>query len=184
MRLLTLTRRPLAYNALLVSVLTLTQCQKSAVVPALPPETTTGANKAGCVVEGQVLIPRDQGGKSGTNLAFRLGTTAADAHFSLGISDLQDSSQPFILLTADSLVLAEGTSYPFAFSAHQGVVQARCLTATGSYTTTGPTSGTLTMTKLDRQARLLAGRFEFVATNQATGRQVTVTQGRFDYKSN
>jgi hypothetical protein len=184
MLLLALLRRPLACTALLVTTLSLTQCHQSNVTPALPPESTTGANKSGCVVEGQVLVPRDKAGKSGTNLAFRLGSTASSSNFSLGIRDLQDDSKPFIMLTADSLVLAEGQSYPFTFSAHKGVVQAVCLTATGGYTTTMPTSGTLTITKLDRQAMLLAGRFEFVATNQATGRQVSITQGRFDYKTN
>lgn len=184
MLLLTLLRRPLACTALLVTTLGLTQCHQSEIVPLLPPESTMGANKSGCVVEGQLLVPWDKGGKSGTNLAVRLGTTASTSNFSLGISDLQDNSKPFIMLTADSLVLTEGKSYPFTFSAHKGVVQAVCLTATGGYTTTMPTSGTPTITKLDQQALLLAGRFEFVATNQATGRQVTITQGRFDYKTN
>lgn len=167
---------------LLLSVGWLTQCQSEAL-EALPPESTSGANTAGCLVDGQVLVPREKWGRAGLSLGFRLSTVAKDASFSLDLSDEQDVSKPFLQLRADSLVLVAGQSYPFSASAHRGVVQGSCLLSDGgSYRTTVPTSGTLTITRLDRQAQLLAGRFEFVGTNPATGKQVRITQGRFDFQ--
>jgi hypothetical protein len=160
----------------------LTACHKNDSSPSLPAETTSGANKSGCLVEGRVLLPRDAGGRSGTNLGFRLGTTAGTSNFTLGISDLQDPNAPFTVeITADSLLLEEGKTYPFSISSHQGVVQGHCVGGS-RYDTQGPSSGTLTITRLDRPAQLLAGQFEFVATDKQTGRQVRVTQGRFDYQ--
>lgn len=173
-------RRPAAQ---LLGLLALTQCKENEVAPSLPPESTTGANTSGCLVDGQVLVPRDIWTHSGTSLSLGLGTTAATADFALGIVDFKNDSSPLILLTADSLVLEEGHAYPITFSPHRGVVQAMCTAGEGQYYTTRPSSGTLTITRLDRQAKLLAGRFDFVATDNHTGRQVTVTQGRFDYKT-
>lgn len=176
-------RRTAAASSLLLSILLLAQCQKRDVAPALPPETSSGANKAGCLVNEQVLVPRDIWGHSGTNLAFRLGATAATSAFSLGISDEQNNQSPLVSITADSLLLEEGRSYPFSGAkAGKGIVLGECLGTGGSYTTTAPGSGTLTITRLDRNANILSGRFEFVATNRQTGAQVRVTQGRFDYK--
>lgn len=175
--------RLLICGALWLNCLLLTQCKKNASAPALPPETTSGANKAGCLVDGQVLVPRDAGGRSGTNLAFRLSTTASEATFSLSILDQGDSSGPFVEIKADSLVLEEGKSYSFSASPHRGVVQGNCFTNGGGvYSTTAAGAGTLTITRLDRQAKLLAGRFEFIGTDKTTGKQLHVTAGRFDFQ--
>ncbi|TGD77601.1 hypothetical protein [Hymenobacter wooponensis] len=161
----------------------LVACQPEKVSPALPPETTVGANQAGCLVDGNVLIPRNAWGRSGTSLAYRLGTTAASSNFSLGITDEKSQDSALLLIEADSMVLEEGKTYPFSLSAHKGVAQGQYYSPDGQYRTQSPASGTLTITWLDRQANLVAGRFEFVATDRTTGRQVRVTQGRFDYKS-
>ncbi|MDO7888135.1 hypothetical protein [Hymenobacter cheonanensis] len=111
-----------------------------------------------------------------------MGTTAATSNFSLGISDEQNTQAPLVIIRADSLLLEEGKSYPISWTkTGQGVAQGECVTAAGSYVTTAPGSGTLTITRLDRQATVLAGRFEFVATDRQTGNQVQITQGRFDY---
>lgn len=175
--------RPAATAALLLCLLLTSQCRKNDVAPSLPPETTVGANRAGCLVNEHILVPRDTWGRSGTSLAFRLGTTAATATFSLGISDEQNAQTPLVLLRADSLVLEQGKSYPISWTKKgQGGAQAECIAPGGRYLTTSPGSGTLTITRLDRQANLLAGRFDFVATNQQTGEQVRITHGRFDYQ--
>lgn len=162
--------------------LLLLQCHTEPV-RALPPQSTSGANKAGCLVDGQVLVPRDARGRAGTSLGFRLSTTASQASFALGLSDEADESMPFVELSADSLVLVEGQSYPFSASAHGGVVKGSCFTRSGGvYTSTVPASGTLTITRVDRAAKLLAGRFEFVGTDRVTGQQVRITDGRFDFQ--
>lgn len=146
-------------------MLLLQQCHTE-TVSALPPASTSGANKAGCLVDGQVLVPRDARGRAGTSLGFRLGTRASEASFSLGLRDEADESKPFVELSADSLVLVAGQSYPFSASAQRGVVKGSCFTSGGDvYTSTAPASGTLTITRLDRAAKLLAGRFEFVGTD-------------------
>ncbi|TGE03837.1 hypothetical protein [Hymenobacter fodinae] len=134
------------------------------------------------MVDGAVLIPRNGRGRSGTSLAFRLGTTATHSNFSLGITDEKRSDSPLLFLEADSMVLEAGTTYPFSLSPHKGGVKGWYYSPAGPYSSQAPASGTLTLTRVDRQARILAGRFEFVATNRATGRQVRITQGRFDYQ--
>jgi hypothetical protein len=175
-------RRPF-FTRLWLSLLLLGQCQTKDVA-ALPPASSSGANTVGCLVDGQVLVPRDGHGKSGLTLGFRLSTTAAEATLSVSLHDVTDTSKPLVEISADSIVLAEGQPYPFSVSAHRGVVTGTCFTnAGGTYLTSGPASGTLTITRLDRAAKLLAGRFEFVGTDRTTGKQVRVTQGRFDFQS-
>lgn len=175
-------RRPLFSRFCLGLSLLLGHCQPKPL-GALPPVSTSGANTIGCLVEGQVLVARDGRGKPGLNLGLHLGATPLDATFSVSLSDQTDSSAPFVEVRADSIVLVQGQSYPFGASAHRGVVTGRCfLPAGGVYLTTTPASGTLTITRLDRAAKLLAGRFEFVGTDGATGKQVRITDGRFDFQ--
>ncbi|TGE03351.1 hypothetical protein [Hymenobacter fodinae] len=119
-------------------------CQ-SEVSPALPAETTWGANQAGCLVDGTVLIPRNGWGRSGTSLAFRLGTTADRSNFSLSIKDEKNSGSPLLLLEADSMVLEEGATYPFSLSPHKGVAKGWYYSSDGQYSSQAPASGTLTI---------------------------------------
>lgn len=175
-------RLPLFSRLWLGLSLLLVHCQPKQV-EALPPASTSGAHTIGCLVDGQVLVARDGHGKPGLHLGFRLGTTPTDATFSVSLSDETDSSRPFVEVRADSIVLTEGQSYPFGAAGHGGVVTGSCFTSAGGvYLTNAPASGTLTITRLDRAAKLLAGRFEFVGTDRTTGKQVRVTDGRFDFQ--
>ena len=164
-----------------MSALTFSQCRKSDVAPSLPPESATGTNNAGYLADGSGLVPRDRMGAAGTNLAYKLGTTARTAWSDLGILDTQDNNAPFVPIQAAGLVLEEGRNC--AFGTGKGVPTAFCVTPTGSFTTISPAAGTLTITRLDRPTNLVAGRFVFVGTDRMTGQQVRVTQRRFDFRA-
>jgi hypothetical protein len=54
------------------------------------------------------------------------------------------------------------------------------LSPQGSFVTGPPHTGVLTITRADKEARILSGTFEFKAQNPKTGEVVEVTDGRFD----
>lgn len=50
----------------------------------------------------------------------------------------------------------------------------------GIYEAQEQATGELTITRFDLKARIVSGRFHFIGIDSETGRQVHVTDGRFD----
>lgn len=165
-------------SLLALALSTLTQCKKDNEAPQLPPETTSGANKAGCRIDGQILAPRSRWPEQG--LTFRLNNQGRGKISSFGFSilDAQIRPSPFLLVEMDSVVLREGQTYPF--KTMKGNPQATYYDKDYEYIKRDQDNGELTITYLDSAKHIISGRFNFVGTDKHTGKQVQVTEGRFD----
>ena len=161
----------------------LTQCRKHDPDPVsqLPPVTQTGANTFGCLVNGQPWTPKGYNGSSNYSVYY-------DAQYRKGTlnistyrynSDANDSRQDIIIFS-DSL-LTTGT-YPLTIKNHQEALY---------YGSKGQCEfhqndihyrrGNLTITRLDLQAGVISGTFDFTLYRPGCD-SVKVTQGRFDKK--
>jgi hypothetical protein len=164
---------------LAIPLFTLSQCKKDDGGPQLPPETTTGANKAGCKIDGQVLIPRSRWTTEG--LSFRLVNLGESnpSRFGFSIVDAQVRPSPYLLMEMDSVVLREGQTYQFKTT--RGNPQVTYYSGNNSYIKRDQDDGEITITRLDKTKNIISGRFNFVGTETSTGQQVQVTEGRFDF---
>lgn len=165
---------------LVLALFTLSQCKKDNAAPQLPPETTTGANKVGCRVNGQVLVPRSKGRTEGLQFGFINRANGRIPMFFLAFVDAEVSPFRSVMLEVDSLVLREGQTYPFRTPG--GRHQASHFDGKQDYIKRDQDQGELTITRLDSVQRILSGRFHFVGTDRNSGQQVQVTEGRFDLR--
>ena len=169
------TRPPLL---LLVALLSLTQCKKSDPTPEsqLPAATQTGANTFGCLLNGQPWQPFGTGNYSiYYDPLYRHGTINISATRPDGANDYQT-----ITLGSDSLKSVG--QYPLTILKHQEALFID--TKTGCRFLSGDPhyrKGTLTITRLDTQAGIIAGTFEFTLAKAGCD-TIKVTQGRFDKK--
>jgi hypothetical protein len=84
-----------------------------------------------------------------------------------------------VIIEVQDTVLEQGRTYPLG--TRHGESQAICF-LTSDYRTQDVNPGKLTITRLDSAQHLVAGRFEFMGTQKASGQRVYVTEGRFDFR--
>ena len=195
---------------LLASLLSLTQCimqEEPAPEEKLPEATQTGANTAGCRVDGLLWLPSHNGdGVGGAPLpaiVARWRKVPGGRHpLSLVLTKSIDDQTQVHRRTGLTLylpdVLRAGT-YAFDQSANPAVVNGPVAYAAFRFNNspsqellTGPGApGRLVVTRLDTVARVLSGTFEFTPVEVSSGlggdgtpipggRTVRVTEGRFD----
>jgi len=169
---------------LLAALLGLSQCKKSDPDPLsqLPPATQTGANTFGCLVNGQAWTPQGYNGISNYSVVY-------DAGLNGGVFDLNtyryspgSSNEQSIVLYANKM----GQVGQYSFRSPQRTRASFNDDKTGCYwssrdSTTTYRRGTLTITRLDLQAGVIAGTFAFTLYKPGCD-SVRVTQGRFDKK--
>ena len=184
--------RPVLYSFLLLTFFIFSQCKKS--IPAnpideLPPETQTGANTFGCLVDGKAFKP---GGASLSGGSFRcfyqnLGS-AINGGYYFGVSGTfrnnSNGSGSTVGLYTDSFKIEANTKYkplirvkgnPYAlYSSYTSNLSYQ------SYETDGSTyKGEFWIKKLDTISQIVAGTFWYDAVNTA-GQKVEIREGRFD----
>lgn len=171
----------LIFSALVI----LSGCKKT--VESLPEPTQTGANTFGLKLNGEFWVPQKFAG---------INTPVLEAVYS-GLGDLRINARNFA---------SEPTETEFEIfiknATGPGVYQLNAATdlypnATGSYAyyvkrkinplnewiTSPQYTGTVTITKLDRENHIASGSFEFTAVSMDNSTSpVTVTEGRFDVK--
>ena len=170
---------------LLGALLGLGQCKKKDPDPLsqLPPATQTGANTFGCLVNGQLYLP---GGNNGTsNYAVLYESGPRGANLNILTYRVKDKGRQYINLSCGPITQAQ------RFSLDIPVTE-----GTASYTDTSlPNScssyegnqppdyrkGHLTITKLDLNAGIISGTFDFTLAQPGCD-TIKVTQGRFDKK--
>ena len=150
----------------------------------LPPETQNGANTVGCLVNGKVFIPHQEGlnaalscdyfsdedGYRYFNLVFKdsRGTGVKTVSVRTGQIDFEENSV-YVLNVANTM---------FPYLGGGGVFS---INASNYYFTNTIKTGELKITHLDPQKSIISGTFWFDAVNEA-GEQVEIRQGRFDMK--
>lgn len=157
-------------------------------VDQLPPETQTGANTFGCLVNGQAFTPK------GSSLAgsilqanYQLIYAPSSTGYILGITGRDRSTEEIksILIGFDSLAAEEGRRYQLTtiIKGNAGG-QYGLYPPTGSYQifqTNNTAIGELWIKKFDPVNQIVSGTFWFDAVN-ANGQKVEVRNGRFDVR--
>jgi hypothetical protein len=170
--------------ALYVALLLLTQCSKCKNDPTptdpasqLPPATQTGAGTFGCLVNGQPYTPKGNNGM--TNFAVLYEPQLNGATLNI-LTYRIDGRREYINLfcgpiTPQKRTFTVGMPNIEATISYDGFA--------GEYSSTdgGYQRGQITITRLDEQAGILSGTFEFTSVG-LKGDTLKVTQGRFDSK--
>ena len=151
----------------------------------LPPATQTGANTAGCLVNGVAFLPK------GYLTAGNLSCNYIDGKdFSLRISEriMQGSNDNIrtVFIFSDNQNLHDnvGTVFPlvqYGANSKSGeyVINAAAYPDSNYYSTNSTITGELVITYHNYNKAILSGTFWFDAIN-ANGEKVEVREGRFD----
>ena len=176
---------------LYAALVLLTQCSKCkddvAPLDQLPPATQTGANTFGCLVNGQAWTPNGRVGLS-DNLVIQY-EASPTLGGNLNISAFRYSgsgsdTKQAIKVSASPIFQARSFSLDFPYTEGSASYYDRAKLNPCNeyfYNDVSYRRGTLTLTKLDEQAGIIAGTFEFTVTTPGCD-TVRVTQGRFDAK--
>jgi hypothetical protein len=176
-------RLPPSSFLLLATLLGLSQCQKNDPKSALPPETQTGANTFGCLVNGQPWQPRGNAGSSNYTVVLDRDTRGyiLDIHTYRIFGESPDELQAMVLFATDikgvgmySFRSPQRTRASFEYQ------KTYCYWSTRDSVTTYR-QGSLIITRLDRTAGIISGTFAFTLAKPGCD-TIKVTQGRFDRK--
>jgi hypothetical protein len=150
----------------------------------LPPETQTGANTAGCLLNGKVFLPKQEG----LNPALVCNYEFIDGEFffNLYFSDLRNGNAKTIAVQNRRITFEVGNTYLLNktdiilddFTGGGGMYYISSILENNYYTNTIKT-GELKITRLDLQNSIISGTFWFDAVNNS-GEVVEIRQGRFD----
>jgi len=147
--------------------------------PKLPPATQEGKKTFGCYVNSYAWVPEGRPNFYTPNLEVYYNSSTSGGSFDLRAQRATDDHGGAIIITMFGL---SGTGhYPLGIVQNQEVIL-RVLAPGCDYRSrdqdvTG--TGTLTITRLDLQARVIAGTFEFTLAKPGCD-TIRVTEGRFD----
>jgi hypothetical protein len=175
-------------------ILCSSQCKKTNNPPAdqLPPITQTGANTFGCLINGNVWLPKGYDGRF-LNSRITIDPSYVDGDLTVRVYRIEDGKKVSMSLTSDS-IKSTGTylikspsraSFILLKSANDGSVS-YCNASATNYNNNNPynINGYIKVTRYDLTNRIFSGEFEITFNNIdcGFGDPVKITQGRFDYK--
>jgi len=138
----------------------------------LPPITTTGANTFGCLVNGEVWLPKGDFPVSGLHADYTGGGFVINAtkYINPGLEDVAISIYPNSLQSV-------GTFFLNLSNAEARFTDSSC-DLNGIKTDTSNV-GKIEIIKFDTVNHIISGTFEFTVYNEACD-TIKITQGRFD----
>jgi hypothetical protein len=151
----------------------------------LPPATQSGENTFGCLVNGKVWRPKDDGfWSSKLKASYGRGT--------LGIKVEKDNNSKREIISIGVLEEAyelgihkiNGSDHPKNNASFINQVKEENNITECIYKTDSINTGYLKLTRVDSIENIVSGRFEFTAVNDSCGDvdTIRVTKGRFDIK--
>ncbi|GAA3930570.1 DUF6252 family protein [Hymenobacter algoricola] len=179
----------LSRYVLYAALLLLTQCSKCkqddpTPEDQLPPATQTGANTFGCLVNGQLYVPSGNNGTSNYAVLY-------DPNFQGGSLQVLTYRYPKQGVPKTQEVSLGGIQISSTGTYQIGVTQVGVSYIDDNKSTpcnefrsdrnNTSSKGNLTITRLDLNAGIIAGTFEFTLAKPGCD-TVRVTQGRFDKK--
>ena len=170
---------------LLCSLLMLSaSCKKQSKNPIdnLPPATQTGANTFGCLVNGEVFLPKSRGiGPDGLSCEVRF----KNGNYNFLLSGSDGTSTPtkmvnvyidnILLDTEKNWVLNNDSTRLGEYFVLGGSIYLN------SYKTNSSSTGRLNITNWNPSKGIVSGNFSFDAVN-SMGEKVEIREGRFDVK--
>lgn len=182
--------RQLKLTILLFTCLLLTaaRCKKSDTptdeLSKLPPETQTGANTFGALVNGQAFIPKTSifnGSPLQCNYIYLNG-----GYYFTASADFRSYNPDYInsiLIQTENLPISKNTVIPLLQYNTNGMASGSYNvfynTSTDYHRTNATVTGELHITYLDEIKQVVSGTFSFDAVNNG-GEKVEVRNGRFD----
>ena len=150
-------------------------------IEQLPPQTTVGANTAGCLVNGEVLIPKGNANES--TLRCQYAKREDEYTFILFINENSNPSKSVrILYSQKNKPLVVNEIIPLTIPNVKESSWGDYLISAGSlgrFSTNENYEGQLLILALDETRRIISGTFSFTAINDQ-GETVDITDGRFD----
>ena len=145
------------------------------------PATQTGANTFGCLVNGQPWTP--QGNDGSSNYTVSYDRTYHDGTLGVAAYRIWNNSQRIQTIGVNSDSIKNVGRYRFKTLGRHGAAFGDHQTGCRYYSQDSATScrGYLTISRLDLQAGVVSGTFEFTLAKPGCD-TVRVTQGRFDRK--
>jgi hypothetical protein len=160
--------------------------------PGLPAATTEGLNTAGCYVDGKLWLARKES-YSFNDLQKIDGGLVKDlngdlsynaTYFWMWMTDRKNGTVITIFIKEKPLI---NKVYECNISTNPRPAWLEFKNycsysgSEGYFMTNENATGTVTFTRADSALGLYAGNFQFKGFDKRTGKQVTVTEGRFDY---
>lgn len=153
----------------------------------LPPATQTGANTFGCLIHGEVFIPKGFGlSAPHRQCTYIYLQDNYDTGYFFSVSAADKSSPPNLTsvgIFTDSLELQENKTYPLVSNGIRGEAYGTynfyTAEALDSYYTSSQLPGELRITKYDSANQIVSGTFWFNILDKL-GDTVKITDGRFD----
>ena len=146
----------------------------------LPPATMVGANTVGCLVNGEVLLPK--GGRLfGPPIVTCFYQFVNNQyHFSLGFSNNLQTHLRGVNVASHNIVLQQGQIYPLILESNNSVFGTYYdFMQQSDFNTSNSGGGELIITKLDQANFIISGTFWFNAIS-SNGEIIHITEGRFD----
>jgi hypothetical protein len=190
---------------ILATILLITSCSKNDDTPTIPLDqlpaiTITGANTAGCLIDGKVLIPKNGsqaiGGSPSYGLKLNAGgnfhpPTIGGDYFQLEIANKKDNDGAGIILwiknmsnsTGNYIVgQSNGELYSYGPNNNQIIAGIRLNGINKTYYS-GNDAGTITITRFDYANGVYSGIFNSTLYNKdEPTEKIQITDGRFDIK--
>jgi hypothetical protein len=159
-------------------------CKKE--ISQLPPETQNGANTFGCLVNGQVFVPRGSDGYSGTNIkAYYQYIYPSPVGYVFQLAATDYNSKPLLAvdLGLDSLKVSEGQTFRLkqGISGNGEAIHWIGVDFSKRFITNDTVNGEIHFKKFEQANQIASGTFWFDGIN-SFGEIIHVTQGRFDVK--
>ena len=176
---------------LALTILTASMCRKKPVDPIdqLPPETQTGANTFGCLVNGEVFLPGGLQLSGGSlNCVYQYIYNGTTNGYVFGISGGKRGTNcavESVGVRLDSMIVQQGVTYPLTIESHgygngqYFIINVPCGNLNTIYQTNNSVQGSITFLRFDLNNQIASGTFWFNAINP-NGDTIKVTNGRFD----
>lgn len=159
-------------------ICTATKCKKSAPEPdsseTLPPFTTTGVEKLGCLINGKVWVTGAPFFLSNPNTTFKIDTVVKH----MGIFAQKEKDQKSINFACNFNKVGIG-DYKIKYIKYIFIDYIKCV-SNPDYELDTTATNILKIKFIDMQKRIVAGEFKFTAINKICNDTAVITDGRFD----
>lgn len=162
------------------ALLVLNSCSKDDDGGTLPPITQTGANTVGCLVNGKVYLPHQEGINPSVNCFYQL--VNGEFFFSIDFADLRGGANESVNVFTAKVELEENQTYILdqPDTPEFGGGGEYRLGQSNQYNTSLIHTGELTINRIDLSNSIVSGTFWFDAINEE-GEVVEIREGRFDW---
>ena len=155
--------------------------------PGLPSATTEGLNTAGCYVDGKLWMAREESYNFNDLNAIEGGVwnLDGDRYYWMWMTDRINKTSITIYLNGRPKV---GKVYECNTSTNPTPAYCEFINycsysgPEGHFMTNENATGTVILTRVDSVKTIYSGTYQFTGLDKRTGKRITITEGRFDYK--